>query len=181
MRSYENQKYEYNIKVNSDVETLKKVLLNCHYQNVACYYQLIIYMIPDSIDILSIENLLTLDSYVMIQDLNGDNKHMIYKEKGSTSYASIDNISATKDLLNKLNYNELMYLNFDVYCFEQEEKKIVIKNIKEQGIYMSFDNKEAIEILEQNHISYDHTNMHIDNEKIALENMKKELKNKANR
>ena len=74
-----------------------------------------------------------------------------------------------------------MYLNFDVYCFEQEEKKIVIKNIKEQGIYMSFDNKEAIEILEQNHISYDHTNMHIDNEKIALENMKKELKNKANR
>lgn len=171
----DENRIRYNIKVNCDLEYLKEKISTLSYKNTKSYYELNIYMIPDEIDILKIENLSYLEQYIIIQDLNGENKRILHKSKDDTVSCGIDNIIAVKELLKKLHYNELMYINYDIYCYSKNNSNIKIKNIVKQGTFIEGDN-ELIDILNSLNISYDISNLYIDNEDIALNNVQNDIK-----
>lgn len=167
---------KYNIKIECDLESLKEKLSNICYTNDKSYYKLNIYMIPEDVDILEINDLSSLESYAIIQDLNGQNKQIIHKSGTDIKTSSIDNVLAVKELLLKLNYNELMYVNYDIYCYNKDNIHIEVKSILKQGIFIE-GNDELLDLLKELNIPYDVSNLHIDNEKIALMNMKEDIKN----
>lgn len=164
-----------NIKVNCDLEYLKEKITNLGYENTNSYYKLNIYMIPENIDILKIKHLSFLETYIIIQDLNGENKKIIHKCRDKDMSCSINDVIAVKELLNKMSYNELMYINYDYYCYYNGNNTITIKNILKQGIFIEGD-YEVIDILNKLNISYDTSNICIDNEQIALKNVQNDIK-----
>ena len=167
---------KYNIKVNCTLEELQKKILNICYVNERSYYKLNIYMIPDEVDILNLNDLKLLESYALIQDLDGLNKKIIHKVGNTTTSSDIDDVIAIKELLKKLNYNELMYINYDIYSYSKENSNIEVKNILKQGLFIE-GNDELLNLLAKLDISYDTSNLKFDNEKIALDSAKKEIEN----
>ena len=166
-----------NIKVNCNLEFLQNKLLENNYKLKESFFKLYIYMIPDEIDILNITNLSFLDSYIIIKDINGENKKMVHKNNTTSIFCNVDNIIATKKLLQSLNYNELMYINYDIYNYTKNNINIKIKNILKQGLFIEGD-EDVINILNDFNISYDSSNLHVDNEYVALVNIQNEIKKK---
>ncbi|MDO4282795.1 MAG: hypothetical protein Q4D02_04085 [Clostridia bacterium] len=167
---------KYNIRVNCKLEELIKEISDACYINMKSYYMINIYMIPEIVDILKITDLSSLESYVIIQDLNGLEKQIIHKNGNVIKSSTINDILAVKELLLKLNYNELMYMNYDIYCYQKNNSFITIKNILKQGIFIE-GNEEMLSLLKEKNIPYDSSNLCVDNEKNALENVQKNLKN----
>lgn len=175
MNSDDIELIKYNIKVNCSLEYLKEKISNLGYHNTNSYYKLNIYMIPEDIDILKIKHLSFLETYIIIQDINGENKKIIHKCKDKDMSCTIDDVIVIKELLKKMNYNELMYINHDIYCYFNGNNNITIKNILKQGIFIEGDIK-LIDILNKLNISYDISNLFIDNEDIALKDVQKDIK-----
>lgn len=175
MISDDNNLIKYNIKVNCNLDYLIKEISNLGYNNTNSYYKLNIYMIPEDIDILKIKHLSLLETYIIIQDLNGENKKVIHKCRDKDISCPINNIIAVKELLKKMNYNELMYINHDIYCYFNGNNNITIKNILKQGLFIEGDIK-LIDILNKLNISYDISNLYIDNEEIALKSAQNDIK-----
>lgn len=169
---------QFNIKLNCKLEEIKDFLEKNHYKNIESYYQLNIYMIPEEIDILNVKNVTSLDTYILIQDIDGKNKKLIYQQDGNIYSGNVSEIIHTKNLLQKLNYNELMYLNSDIFVFYHADMDIQIelKEIKNQGLFFCTDKKRALDLLQLAHIDYETENLYLDNEEIALNRIQEELK-----
>ena len=133
-------------------------------------------MIPEDIDILKVNDLSSLETYVIIQDLNGQNKEIIHKNNNEFKTSSIDDVLAIKELLLKLNYNELMYVNYDIYCYNKNNSYIEVKSVLKQGIFIE-GNDELLDLLKELDIPYDVSNLNVSNEDVALINKKKDIKN----
>ena len=74
-----------------------------------------------------------------------------------------------------MNYNELMYINHDIYSYFNGNNNIIIKNILKQGLFIEGD-INLIDILNKLNISYDISNLYIDNEEIALKSAQNDIK-----
>ncbi len=170
-----NDVKKYNIKINCSLESIVSKLEELGYKNVKSYYKLNIYMIPENIDILKVNDLSNLENYAIIQDLNGENKKLIHKNVNEVNSSVIDDVIAIKNLLQKLKYNELMYINYDIYCYNNKNSDILIKNILKQGLFIE-GGEELLVMLDKENISYDKSNLYIDNELVALNEIKGNIK-----
>lgn len=142
MSVFSDKKGNYIIKILNSFEEISTILKENDYLVESYKYDLEIYMVNKNEDFTKIKKLDDIKDYAIIKDENGNRKILLKTE--SYNKAKIYSIFLAHELLYKLGYYELFYINKDIYSYKKESyKKLIsfeILNIKSQGCFFKIDN-----------------------------------------
>lgn len=177
----------YNIKVTSSLEEMREYLVCCDFQKKYSFYMLDIYMVKDTMDILTIKSLEELTEYCVIEDINNINKTIFLVDDKCMSKSNISSTMASKAMMEAFHYQELMHLNYQIDVYESHEMKIYLKEILGQGIYFDIEEnnkynteEKLLTYLKANKFQLDYTDIHINNVETELKTIQERIQ-KQNR
>lgn len=167
-----------NIKLDFSMtlEDIHRILLEQFFTFVTSDYVLNIYFIPINTKLNSWKQLEQLDSYAVFQDHNQDKKLLLMEE--NTLLGKIKNFTLTKNIMNALGYQEIIYTNVTTLVYQKENIILKIKDIKDVGIYIdsNLTCHQLRKLLHTYHIFCDAKEESFCLEQYLLEKMKKEKK-----
>lgn len=165
---------EFCVKVLSDIENITEKLNKNKFILKNYMYDIKVYMVKKDCDVLKINSANDLKEYAIIEDYNRDKNVILYAKKQLTS--KISNLGVMVELLDELNYKELLYINKDIYIFEKGELTFEILDVRDHGVFLSISDEEnkdkILDKFEQINIKIDMSNTNINLFDIALEKAK---------
>ncbi|MDD3304013.1 MAG: hypothetical protein PHP54_03760 [Clostridia bacterium] len=126
-----------NVKVLDTIENILKKLCKHKITLNHYHYDIKVYMVKKECDITKINSFEDLKEYALVDDVNGDRNVTLYSDKKLTS--KISNIDVMVEILNGLDYKELLYINQDIYDFTKNNLSFQIVDVRNQGVFLQFD------------------------------------------
>ena len=142
---------EITVLVKSDYKTLKKELENNNFKIVEEFQLNDIYMINKSIDLSTLSSLEVLWKCILIRDLIGTKKALIYKYKNYTTNwdiieewkieCPITDISKAKEFMQSINYKTLFEIHDKCFVFANEKSELVVQLVNDEFIFIEMESE----------------------------------------
>ena len=140
---------EITVLVKCDYKTLKKELENNNFKIVEEFQLNDIYMIDKNLDLSKLSSLEILWKCILIRDLIGIKKSLIYKHKSYTANwdiieewkteCPITNISKAKEFMQSINYKTLFEIHDKCFVFTNKKSKLVVQLVNDEYIFIEME------------------------------------------
>lgn len=186
---------EITVSVNSDYETLEKELKKNGFKIMEEYQLNDVYMLDEKTDLSKLSNLDILQQCVLVREIVGIKKILLYKYK---KYADnwdileqwkvecpITDISKAIEFMNSIKYRSLFEIHDKCIVFANEENELVVQLVNDKYIFIEMESKcehidrvyNSIDEMKQNINKYDlpidSTNYFVKKAEMILEEAKK--------
>lgn len=183
---------EISVQVLCDYDNLHKELINNKFEIKQEYIVNDNYMIDSNIDIKLLSNLEVLSKCILVRDVVGFEKLLLYKykkydnagnilEQGKVKCPVLDTHKAI-DFMNRINYRTLFEINDRCIVYANEVTELVVQLVNDKYIFIEmenkaeFINKEYFDIeemkkeLEKYNLPYDRNNYFVKKAEIMISN-----------
>lgn len=147
--------------INNTLENVKKCLIFNGFKVINTFFTKDIYMSDASY--INVKSVKDLNSYVIVENFNNENKNVILKEHGILQ-AQVKSINSTVQLLLKLGFKEFMSLNINIEVLKKDNLCLNLLYINNRYTYIIYNKdtskkltKVVYEILENNNIGYEYS------------------------
>lgn len=183
---------EISVQVLCDYDNLHKELIDNKFEIKQEYIVNDNYMIDSNIDIKLLSDLEVLSKCILVRDVVGFEKLLLYKhkkydnagnilEQGKVKCPVLDTRKAI-DFMNRINYRTLFEINDRCIVYANEETELVVQLVNDKYIFIEmenkaeFINKEYFDIeemkkeLEKYNLPYDRNNYFVKKAEIMISN-----------
>lgn len=187
---------EITVLVTVDYETLEKELKQNNFVKKEEYTVNDVYMIDNKIDISNMNNLDILKNCILVRNIEGFAKELLYKykkyddngdilEQGKVR-CPITNISKAIQFMKAINYKELFKINDKCIVYANSKSELVVQLVNDKYIFIEMENKceftdrvyNNIDELKEDICSYnlsiDKSNFFVKKAEMILNEIKKE-------
>lgn len=140
---------EITVRVNSDYQTLHNELLEKGFKIVEEYQVNDIYLLPNNIDINSLNTLDILKNCVLLRDIVGIVKRLVYKYKKYDNdkniieqakiQCGIDNIDDALAFMKSINFKELLSINDRCIVYTNSEIALVVEIVNDEYLFIEME------------------------------------------
>lgn len=185
---------EITVLVETDYDNLVKILKTKGFNIIEKYQVNDIYMINENIDLNTLDNLSILQKCILVRDIVGIEKQLLYKYKKYNKFGEIIeqgkvkcpilNIGMGIEFMNSINYKKLFEINDECIVYSNNEIEIVVQIINDKYIFIEMEDKceyikkeystieEMIKELEKYNLPYNKNNYFVKKAEIILENIR---------
>jgi len=188
---------EITVLVNSDYETLKDKLEKNGFKIKEEYRLNDVYMIDKTVDLSRLSNLDILKKCVLVREIVGIKKVLLYKYKKYAENGDIleqwkvecpiMDISKAIEFMNSINYQSLFEIRDDCTVFANEKSELVVQSVNDKYLFIEMESEceyiervyGSIDEMKQDINNYDlpidSTNYFVKKAEIILEEVKKSI------
>ena len=140
---------EITVLVKCDYKTLKKELENNNFKIVEEFQLNDIYMIDKNLDLSTLSSLEILWKCILIRDLVGTKKSLIYKYKNYTENwdiieewkieCPIADISKAIEFMQSINYKTLFEIHDKCFVFANKKSELVVQLVNDEYIFIEME------------------------------------------
>lgn len=195
-----NLEKEITVMISCDYETLKEELRKEGFQEKGTYEVHDTYMMDQTIDLKAFEKLDLLQNCILVRDIVGIEKSLLYKDK---KYAKNGDILEQKKIkcpisdcekaiqfMNAIHYKCLFEIHDSCTVYANEKTELTIQQVNDEYLFLEIEDlvdtmdakyssiEEMIQDLESYHLSYDKSNYFVKKALIMLEKTLREKKEK---
>ena len=142
---------EITVLVKCDYKTLKKELENNNFKIVEEFQLNDIYMIDKNLDLSTLSSLEILWKCILIRDLMGAKKALIYKYKKYTTNwdiieewkieCPITDISKAIEFMQSINYKTLFEIHDKCFVFANKKSELVVQLVNDEYIFIEMESE----------------------------------------